>query len=171
MQRVTYAALTALLIAALVMTACGQSVPDRAALDDTGGIVRITFSRVHSGAEYPFIYSIYQLGEAYYFADGTDGDARDEDGAAADVVNVGSREVTEQDMANARELAAQYGMKSYLEAYKPPLIDLGGEGEYRTELELDDGTVLAADTAGTWQQPLEHFFKELELRYAGEAEK
>ena len=71
----------------------------------------------------------------------------------------------------ARELAAQYGIKAYLEAYKPPLIDLGGAGGYRTELEFDDGTVLTADTAGTWEEPLEHFFKELELRCAGETEK
>lgn len=165
------AALAALLIAVLVLTACGQSVPDRAALDDTGGITRITFSRAGNDAEYPFVYSIYQLGEAYYFADGTDGDALD--GAAADgsEVNLGSREVTQQDMTNARELAAQYGIKAYLEAYKPPLIDLGGAGGYRTELEFDDGTVLSADTAGTWEEPFEHFFKELELRCAGETEK
>lgn len=165
------AALAALLIAVLALTACGQSVPDRAALDDTGGITRITFSRAGNDAEYPFVYSIYQLGEAYYFADGTDGDALD--GAAADgsEVNLGSREVTQQDMTNARELAAQYGIKAYLEAYKPPLIDLGGAGGYRTELEFDDGTVLSADTAGTWEEPLEHFFKELELRCAGETEK
>ena len=111
------AALAALLIAVLALTACGQSVPDRAALDDTGGITRITFSRAGNDAEYPFVYSIYQLGEAYYFADGSDGDALD--GAAADgsEVNLGSREVTQQDMTNARELAAQYGIKAYLEAY------------------------------------------------------
>ena len=160
------AALAALLIAVLVLTACGQSVPDRAALDDTGGITRITFSRAGNDAEYPFVYSIYQLGEAYYFADGTDGAAAD-----GSEVNLGSREVTQQDMTNARELAAQYGIKAYLEAYKPPLIDLGGAGGYRTELEFDDGTVLSADTAGTWEEPLEHFFKELELRCAGETEK
>ncbi len=165
------AALAALLIAALVLTACGQSVPDREALSDTGGITRITFSRTGSNTEYPFVYSIYQLGEAYYFADGTDGDALDTANADTDGANLGSREVTQQDMTNARELAAQYGIKAYLEAYKPPLISLGGTGGYRTELELDDGTVLSADTAGTWREPLEHFFKELELRCAGETEK
>ena len=165
------AALAALLIAVLVLTACGQSVPDRAALDDTGGITRITFSRAGNDAEYPFVYSIYQLGEAYYFADGTDGDALDSAAVAGSEVNLGSREVTQQDMTNARELAAQYGIKAYLEAYKPPLIDLGGAGGYRTELEFDDGTVLTADTAGTWEEPLEHFFKELGLRCAGETEK
>ena len=165
-------ALCALLAAAaLALTACGQSVPDRAALDGTGGITRITFSRAQSGAEYPFVYSIYQLGDAYYFADGTDGDARDAADGGDGEINLGSREVTEQDMTNARELAAQYAIKAYLEAYKPPLIDLGGAGGYRTELELDDGTVLAADTAGAWQEPLEHFFKELELCCAGETEK
>ena len=165
------AALAALLIAVLALTACGQSVPDRAALDDTGGITRITFSRAGNDAEYPFVYSIYQLGEAYYFADGTDGDALDSAAVAGSEVNLGSREVTQQDMTNARELAAQYGIKAYLEAYKPPLIDLGGAGGYRTELEFDDGTVLTADTAGTWEEPLEHFFKELGLRCAGETEK
>ena len=165
------AALAALLIAVLVLTACGQSVPDRAALDDTGGITRITFSRAGNDAEYPFVYSIYQLGEAYYFADGTDGDALDSAAVAGSEVNLGSREVTQQDMTNAREFAAQYGIKAYLEAYKPPLIDLGGAGGYRTELEFDDGTVLSADTAGTWEEPLEHFFKELELRCARETEK
>lgn len=165
------AALAALLIAVLVLTACGQSVPDRAALDDTGGITRITFSRAGNDAEYPFVYSIYQLGEAYYFADGTDGDALDSAAVAGSEVNLGSREVTQQDMTNARELAAQYGIKAYLEAYKPPLIDLGGAGGYRTELEFDDGTVLTADTAGTWEEPLEHFFKELGLRCAGKTEK
>ena len=165
------AALAALLIAALVLTACGQSVPDRAALADTGGITRITFSRTGSNTEYPFVYSIYQLGEAYYFADGTDGDALDTANADTDGANLGSREVTQQDMTNARELAAQYGIKAYLEAYKPPLISLGGTGGYRTELELDDGAVLSADTAGTWRESLEHFFKELELRCAGETEK
>ena len=165
------AALAALLIAALVLTACGQSVPDRAALADTGGITRITFSRTGSNTEYPFVYSIYQLGEAYYFADGTDGDALDTANADTDGANLGSREVTQQDMTNARELAAQYGIKAYLEAYKPPLISLGGTGGYRTELELDDGTVLSADTAGTWRESLEHFFKELELRCAGVTEK
>lgn len=165
------AALAALLIAVLALTACGQSVPNRAALDDTGGITRITFTRAGNDAEYPFVYSIYQLGEAYYFADGTDGDALDSAAVAGSEVNLGSREVTQQDMTNARELAAQYGIKAYLEAYKPPLIDLGGAGGYRTELEFDDGTVLTADTAGTWEEPLEHFFKELGLRCAGETEK
>ena len=162
---------TVFIIAALALTACGQSVPDRAALDGTGGITRITFSRTESEAEYPFVYSIYQLGEAYYFADGTEGEADGAPDNTASAFDLGSREVTEQDMANARDLAAQYGIKAYLEAYKPPLIDLGGAGAYRTELEFDDGTVLAADTAGTWQEPLEHFFKELELRCAGETEK
>ena len=165
------AALAALLIAVLALTACGQSVPNRAALDGTGGITRITFTRAGNDAEYPFVYSIYQLGEAYYFADGTDGDALDSAAVAGSEVNLGSREVTQQDMTNARELAAQYGIKAYLEAYKPPLIDLGGAGGYRTELEFDDGTVLTADTAGTWEEPLEHFFKELGLRCAGETEK
>lgn len=148
------------LLALCLLAGCSQSVPDRAALDNDGAIRRISFMRI-DGGEYSFSYSIYQLGEAYYFA-----------GELSGAGDLGSREVTQADMTRARELAAQYGLKAYLEAYKPPLIKLpSGDAHYRTELELDDGQILSADTDGTWGEALMSFFAELELASAGEESK
>lgn len=150
-----------LVIAALIMlfamlVGCGQSVPDKAALSGEGDVVRITLSFSGTSGEGAYYYSIYQLGEAYYFSAGADG------------VELAGLAVEETDMATARELAAQYGVKSYLEAYKPPRIELSHDENYRTELELRDGTVLAADTAGSWGDALTAFFKGLEAKTASE---
>lgn len=141
-----------LIIAALIMlfamlVGCGQSVPDKAALSGEGDVVRITLSFSGDSGEGAYSYSIYQLGEAYYFS------------AAADGVELTGLAVEETDMAEARELAAQYGVKSYLEAYKPPRIELSHNETYHTELELRDGTVLSADTAGSWGRCVDGIFQ------------
>ena len=141
-------------LALLMLTGCGQSVPAEAAQGGPG-IQSISFSRTTADGNDSFDFSIWQLGEAYYFSDAA---VIGGDGTAEPV----SREVTEADMTRARDIAAQYGIKAYLEAYKKPLIDLApGEAVYKTELTLDDGTVLSADTQGSWGDALEVFFKEL----------
>lgn len=139
--------------ALLMLTGCGQSVPGKAA--QGGSIQCISFSRTTADGNDSFDFSIWQLGEAYYFSDAA---VIGGDGTAEPV----SREVTEANMTRARDIAAQYGIKAYLEAYKKPLINLApGEAVYKTELTLDDGTVLSADTQGSWGDALEGFFKEL----------
>lgn len=150
-----------LIIAALIMlfamlVGCGQSLPDKAALSGEGDVVRITLSFFGASDEGACSYSIYQLGEAYYFSAGADG------------VGLTGLAVEQTDMAEARELAAQYGVKSYLEAYKPPRIELSHDETYHTELELRNGTVLSADTAGSWGDALMAFFKGLEAKTASE---
>lgn len=153
-KRALFIAVFTLLVAMLV--GCGQSVPDRAALAVENDIVRVTLSFSDTEEGSVFSYSIYQLGEAYYFL-GTVGG-----------VELAALEVSEDDMTQAQELAAQYAIKAYLEAYKPPLIKLSRDDEYRTELELRNGTVLSADTAGSWAEALTSFFKGLEAKTASE---
>ena len=148
----------------MLFTGCGQSVPDRAALNDDGAIQKLSFSRAGTGAEYEFDYCIFQIGEAYYFTNA----AENEGG-----IGTASVEVGEDDLRQARELCAQYGIKSYLEAYKPPLLNLLPQQneKYTTLIELDDGTVLSAESDGSWGDALKVFFGELELKYAGEQAK
>ncbi|MGI5976423.1 MAG: hypothetical protein ACOX68_01830 [Candidatus Limivicinus sp.] len=129
----------------------------------SGSMKSIGFSCNHMERTSCFSCSIYCRDEQVYldawcFAD---------DGEGEREISYTGREISAEEMERARELAAQYGIKSYLEAYREPVFASRVQDgtEFTTSLGFENGVVLSAPTEGVWGSALKDFFTGLAIKY------